>query len=274
MLALARYRWWFATVAALAILLTAMGRVGALGPLQNAAGFLATPLERGFDALFRPVAEVLSNLGELRELQQENQRLRNEVESLRAQVSELQQSNSRLQELEAALGIVQEGTAQELLAANVLARDVTALSHVIVIDRGAADGLREGMPVLSAQGSLVGRVTTVLPQRSFVRLINDARSVVAARIQESGIDASLHGTADRGLELRLVQGQVNVGETVITSGLGGAFPPGIPIGKVIEVRGTPQDAFRTVRVEPLARLGTMQTVLVLRSFVPQPIESR
>lgn len=271
MVVVARYRWWLASIAGLALLLTVASRVGALAPAQTAALWLTRPLQQGLAAIFAPVAAVLSDVGELRQLQEENQRLRVENEALRAQVAELQQSTGRLRELEEALGVIQAGGEQKLVATNVIARDASALTHVVVIDKGTAHGLREGMVVLSPQGSLVGKVTQVLPQRAFVRLIDDSRSVVAARVVETGIDGSLRGTIDRRLELRLARGEVAAGNTVVTSGLGGEFPPGLPIGTVVAVSGTAQDMFRSVRVEPLAQLAALQTLLVLTSFLPQPL---
>jgi len=268
MVAVARYRWWLATMAGLALVLAIAGRVGVLTPFHGAFLWLASPIEEGLRTIFSPVAAVLSDIGELRRLQEENQQLRLENESLKAQVAELRQDTSRLRELESALGVVQSGADQRLVAANVLARDASVLTHTVVIDRGAADGIREGMVVLSPSGSLVGKVTRALAQQSFVRLIDDSRSVVAVRIQETGIDGSLHAEANRQLKVDLARGEVAAGNTVITSGLGGEYPPGLPVGKVVDVSGTPQDMFRTVRVEPFAQLAAVQTLLVLTSFVP------
>jgi rod shape-determining protein MreC len=81
----------------------------------------------------------------------------------------------------------------------------------------------------------------------------------------------LEGTLTRGLSLGLSQQEVNVGDTVVTSGLGGNYPPDVPIGKVSAVSGTPQDLFRTISVEPTVRLSTVRTVLVNTTFVPQRI---
>ncbi len=271
MVAVARYRWWLATMAGLALFLTIAGRVGALTPLQSALLWLVEPVGEGLHAIFAPAAAVLSDIGKLRRLQEENRQLRLENESLKAQVAELRQDTTRLQELESALGVIQSGGGQRLLAANVLAHDVSVLTHTVLIDRGSADGVREGMVVLSPGGSLVGKVIRALPQQAFVRLIDDSRSVVAVRIQETGIDGSLHASADRKLEVKLARGEVAAGATVVTSGLGGEYPPGLPVGRVVEVSGTPQDMFRTVRVEPFAQLAAAQTLLVLTSFTPQAL---
>lgn len=223
-------------------------------------------------AVFRPVATFLSDAGSLNDLQDQNARLRIENEELRNRVSELEQDTQRLKELESALGVTQGDTKRQLLAANVTHRDASPFTEVVSIDRGAADGIKNGMVVLSARGTLLGTVTEVFADRSFIRLITDSRSKVNAQVLESQSDGLVRGTPNRGLSFDLAQGDIKVGDTVITSGLGGNYPQGIPIGRVSEVSGTAQDLFRKVKVEPGVRLSTAQTVLVLLSFTPQRIE--
>ena len=127
------------------------------------------------------------------------------------------------------------------------------------------------MVVLSAQGTLIGTVTKTFPGSAFVRLISDSRSKVNAEVQESKVDGIIRGTPGRGLTFDLAHAEIKAGDTIITSGLGGNYPPGLPIGKVSTVSGTSQDLFRNVTVEPFVRLSTATTVLVLTSFTPQRI---
>ena len=140
-----------------------------------------------------------------------------------------------------------------------------------LIDKGANAGIKVGMVVLSTQGSLIGTVTTVNPNSAFVRLITDTKSKVNAQILESHALGILQGNPGRTLSFDLSQADAKVGDTVVTSGLGGNYPPGYAIGRVADVSGTPQDLFRKVKVEPLVRVSTVSTVLVLTSFVPQRI---
>jgi len=139
----------------------------------------------------------------------------------------------------------------------------------VSINRGSSAGVQVGMVVLSSQGSLMGTVTKVTGETSFVRLITDARSKVRAEVAGTGADGIVKGTPDRGLILDLAQGDIKVGDTVVTAGLGGNYPKGIPIGIVSEVTGTSQDLFKKVTIQPLVRLGTTTTVLVNISFLPE-----
>jgi rod shape-determining protein MreC len=112
----------------------------------------------------------------------------------------------------------------------------------------------------------------VFSDRAFVRLVTDSQSKVAAQVQGTQVEGIVRGSPGRGLTFDLAQADIKVGDTVVTSGLGGNYPPGIPIAKVSSVSGTAQDLFRKVKVDPLVRLSTARTVLVLTSFVPQRID--
>ena len=79
-------------------------------------------------------------------------------------------------------------------------------------------------------------------------------------------------TPGRTLSLDLAQGEIKVGDQVITAGLGGGYPFGLPIGLVSSVDGTSQDLYEKVKIEPIVRLGTTTTVSVITSFLPEPLE--
>ena len=271
MLIFSRYTWWVGAMIGFAFMLTLMGQTGLLGPFQGAFLKAASPFENVLSGVFTPVATFLSDAGNINNLQDENARLRVENEDLRNKVTQLQQDTQEIGDLRSALNIQQSQGADTKVAANVVARDAQAFVDVISIDKGASDGIKPGMVALSAQGSLLGTVTTVNGDVSFVRLITDTKSKVNAQIVESKAEGSLEGTANRGLIFNLSQAEIKVGDTVVTSGLGGNYPKDLPIGRVSQVSGTAQDLFRKVTVEPLVRLSTTSTVLILTSFTPQRI---
>ena len=273
MLIYSRYTWWVAAMVAFALFLGAAGQVGVLNPFQGLFLRLTSPLESATLGVFQPVADVLSNAGELDELQDQNDRLRIENEELRNRVAELEQDTQELDELRQAAGIIRADTGQRPLAATIVTRDLSAFTAVVRIDRGKNDGIKDGMVVLSAQGTLLGTVTKVLDDTAFVRLITDTQSKVNAKVVESSADGIVKGTPGRGLTFDLAQGDIKVGDIVLTSGLGGNYPQDIPIGKVTEVSGDSQDLFKKVTIEPGVRTSTAQTVLVLTNFTPQRIEA-
>lgn len=269
MLMFSRYSWWVASMIGLAFLLAIMGQTGLLNPFQGLFLRATSPVENVLTAVFRPVASVLSDFDELGTLQDENDRLRLENEDLRNQIAGLQQDAQRVKELESLLQITEGGADETRVVANIVHRASTPFQQEVSIDRGSSAGIQVGMVVLSSQGSLMGTVTKVTSETSFVRLITDTRSKVRAEVAGTGADGIVRGTPDRGLVLELAQGDIKVGDAVVTAGLGGNYPKGVPIGLVSEVSGTSQDLYKKVTIQPLVRLGTATTVLVNISFIPE-----
>jgi len=271
MLIFSRYTWWVASMIGLAFLLAIMGQTGLLRPFQGVFSVVTTPIDNVFSGAFQPVASFLSNAGNVNSLRDENARLRIENETLSNKVTQLQQDAQTVNDLQAALKIVQSSSSETRVAATVVVIDNTPFTDVVGIDRGSGSGIKVGMVVLSAQGTLMGTVISVNSDSAFVRKITDSKSKVNAHDLESKSDGIVAGTPNRGLTFDLSQADIKVGDTIVTSGLGGNYPPGIPIGKVSAVSGTSQDLFRQVTVEPGVRLSTTTTVLVNTTFVPQRI---
>lgn len=268
MLIFSRYAYWTGAMVAFAVALAVAGRTGALDPVQGVALRVTEPVESGLSAAFGPVARFLDDVGDLGRLREENRRLLGENETLRNENAALRGDVRQLAELEEAFGIVAADPSAERLAAGVLSRIRGPLTRELRIDKGSGDGVREGNPVLSVRGTLIGTVTRALPGASFVRLVADARSSVAAQVLGSPADGVVRGDGG-GLSFDLAEGDINVGDAIVTSGLGGAYPPDIPIGEVAEVLGDAQDPFPTVRLETAVRISTTRTVLVVISFAPE-----
>ena len=257
-------------MAGLAMMLAIAGQTGALSPFQGVFLTLTSPIESGITAIFGPVAGLLSDAGRVHELEQENRDLRIQNEDLQNKVTSAKGDAERVKELEGLLGIDSGASGGTRLPANVVAHDSSAGQDSILIDQGSGKGVKKGMVVLSSLGSLIGTVTTVFGDQSFVRLITDSRSHVNAEVVESAsINGTVQGSISRSLTFGLAQGDIKVGNTVMTSGLGGSYPPSIPIARVTEVTGGQQELYPLVKLEPLVRLSTARTVLVLTSFTPR-----
>lgn len=268
MLIFSRYTWWVALMLGFALFLTAASSLGALNPLQSLFLMASKPVESVLGGVFRPVAGVLGDAGDLDQIREENRRLRLENEELRNQAIDFQQDRERLAELEQALGIQQGSGSDKRLVANIVHRDSSPFTDVISIDKGTKDGVQAGMVVVSSQNSLMGTVTKALAETSFVRLITDSKSKVAAQVLDSHADGLVRGAANRTLTFEMGPKDVKVGDTIVTSALTGRYPAGLPIGKVTEVEGGAQDLSPKVTLEPYVRMSTARTVLVLTSFVP------
>lgn len=266
---------WTLVVMALAVFLLALSKVGVLGPLENVVLTVFSPLQDALTRATEPVADFISDIGRTDELSDENQALRAENERLNAEVTRLRENEIRLQQLAQLLQVKEAYPEEQFLAANVFAREPSNVKEMVAVDRGKRDGLQDGMVVVTQGGSLVGRVTRVLDDYAWVTLITDPNSAVSAMIQESRAQGVVSGSYSRRLTMEFVRQAVAVheGDVVLTSGIGGGFPPGLVIGRVSAVQGNSQEVFKEVTVEPLAGLSRLETVLVLTSFTPLELES-
>ncbi len=264
---------WTAVVIVVSVVLISLSRSGLLGPVENAALTVVSPVQHGLRNAADPVADWLSKLTELDELSDENKELRAENERLKEEVARLRGSEILSQQLEKLLQVKAAWPEEDFLAANVLAKDPSNLKEVVAIDRGKRDGVQEGMVLVTEGHSLVGTVTRTLDDYAWVTLITDPNSAVSAMVQESRAQGVVTGSYSRQLTIEFVaQGAtVKEGDMVITSAIGGHYPEGLVIGKVTAVQSTPQELFKRVALEPLASLAHLETVLVLTSFVPKDL---
>jgi len=268
-----RTRTWLSFVVLAAFIFMAASRFGIFDPLENAVLVGASPVESALQDATRPVADFVNNLTDINRLSGENRELREENERLRGEVVRLREVETENQQLRNLTGIREARPEDSFIAAGVFARDQSNARQLVAINRGSSDGVREGMVVLTKQGTLVGSVTEVLDGASWVTLITDPSSAVSALIQESHVQGLLAGEPDGTLTMEFVQETADVteGDTVITSNLGGGYPDGEVIGRVVEVERTAQELFQSVHVQPLADLSRLEGVLVLESFVPQEV---
>lgn len=193
--------------------------------------------------------------GGAHDLDTENRRLRADL----AELVELRQENQRLRRL---LGFV-EAAEKRTVAARVIAEDASSWFRTIDIDRGSADGVTEGLPVVNDAG-LIGRVVRSTPHSARILLITDASSAVAVLVQDQRIRGVCRGQGGAlALDFALVQDEIQVGDGVITSGLGGIFPKGLVVGFVRSVHREQFGLFQTVEVEPVVDFAHLEEVLVL-----------
>ena len=239
----------------------------ATGRLKLAIGSLFLPLlGLANTAQQLPVAAADAVLSR-RELLQLAEKLRRENDQLKVQALQASATTRENDQLRSALGWQRE-TPWKLKLANVVMRDPANWWRTIEIDLGTRDGLRENLPVLTANG-LVGRVSSVALTRSHVVLLGDPTCKASALVENPAHDTgviSANGPLDNSLaELTYLSGSANLksGQSVITSGLGGVFPKGIPIGQVVDSRPVEFGLYTEARVKLSANLGALEQVWVL-----------
>lgn len=227
-----------------------------------------TPFERGFVNAAGLTRMVWSDYIYLRGVRDENQALKDEIERMRIEQARLRDDATQARRLQALLGFKQQFISQTL-AAQVLGSSGTDRSRILYLDKGASDGVREDMAVITPEG-VVGKVLRVFSNSSQVLVISDATSGAGAVLEKSRLQGVVKGT-DAG-ELRLhyvmVDEKVEVGERVLTSGGDRIYPKGLPLGTVAEVKPG-SDLFFSIRVEPAAQLNRLEEVLIVTRIAEQ-----
>lgn len=251
-----------------ALALIALSLIGLLSPVE---GILSAPLN-AVSSIFNRAAYRLSggvgDLAEIRTLQQRNTDLETALARYQAELVELREIESDYRNLTDLLNYRNRRQDQETVTADIIAIDQNVELRAIVINVGARDGVAVGMPVVTQQG-LVGRVREVQANASRVLLVNDVSSAVSARLQTTRAEGTVRGQIAGNLEMTYIPltQPIQEGDLVITSGLGGNFPPDITIGQVTSSQRS-QDLYQTAQIRSLVNFDTLEFVLVVTSFQP------
>lgn len=249
------------------ILFLALG--GYLTPISEVALSPFISIQTWIASRYLAIRDFMTAPRDVARLTQLNSQLEAEVARLQSQIIELQQQNSEMQVLSALLDFARTHSENEYITAAVIGRDISPFLHYIIINRGSDDGLRRGMPVVSSQG-LVGRVAAVTADGARVQLITDPDTAINVRIQPSGAEALLQGSITGDITVEAIPQDANIqtGDLVLTSGLGGNFPPDILIGQISGVRQRPVELFQSATVEPVVDFSQLEIVLVIVNFTP------
>lgn len=252
------------------ILALALG--GYFGPISNVAGGALVSAQAWFSTRFVAVQEYLTVPRDVASLRQENAQLRAEISGLQTQIIELQQQVAETQSLAALVAFSRANPESTYKAATVIGRDPSPFLQYIIIDVGANDGIRRGMPVVTNQG-LVGRVDAVIGSAARVQLITDPASAVNVRLQNAETDAMLLGSVSGDVSLDMISQDVTVqpGDVVVTSGLGGGYPADLLVGQVLNVRKREADLFQQATLQPVVDFNRLNIVLVIVNFRPVDI---
>lgn len=232
-------------------------------PLQSASS-KATGATTGF---FQQIWNFRSTAYENEQLKERLAQLENELHTAKDAAAE----NERLK----ALLNLKEQTNIKSVPARVIARDPSVWFNTITINQGSMAGIGMNMPVVTA-GGIVGRVITVGPWASQVMLITDEKAGAGAVVGQLGSGAlgSVRGRADLGvglIEMRYVSGleKVEVNDYVMTTGQDGIYPPGLNIGRVVEVKNGTATQAHQILIQPGAGLDRLEEVAVLL-YQPPP----
>lgn len=258
------------------LLLTFYIREGESGPIhsvRSVVNTVATPVRMVGSVVaapFHAIGNVVSNVTAPQETLSE---LREQNEQLTAEVAKLTEAEKTAERLEGLLGL-QSTYSLESTAARIVGGSSDAWSQTVTIDKGTIDGLEVGMAVCNSGGA-IGQIVEVSASSSSVRLLTDENSGISAMVQRSRAQGILQGQPDGTLLLNYVaaDSDVSVGDIVITSGLGGIFPKGLPLGTVISVNRASNATYYTVTVRAQSLAENNEEVLVITSVAAEQAAS-
>ncbi len=198
-------------------------------------------------------------------LAQDNRRLRNALLVSGARQARLQVAAAENARLRGLLGATERGGLDVQLAP-ILDIDLDPTRQRLVLDAGSGDGVRQGQSVIDA-GGLVGQIIAVTPGTATVLLLTDPDHAVPVLVARNGVRLVAYGRG-RSDQLEIsnipLSADVKVGDAIITSGLGGRFPPGFPVGTVTALRPDDSRAFLVATLDPAAQLDRGRDVLLLQ----------
>lgn len=261
-----------AVVAVMLVLALVALRISAKNPgeLSNLdRGILAVvaPAQSALSSVARAIGGVVGRYAELTHVRSENDRLRSENTRLRAELMQTKRVAAESGRYQLLLGL-KDTTPAETLAARVISIDASPYFRVARVELDRGEGLvRRGMPVLTPDG-VVGRINRVSGQTSDVLLAVDPRSSMDVFLPRTGGRGVLRGKAGENgyrcsVEYLMRGEQAREGDLVVTSGLGGAFPRDLPVGKVTRVVPNPSGLYQEVEVTPDVDFARLSEVLVV-----------
>ena len=255
--------------------------------LDHRGGYLDTA-RLWMSAAANPIYTVVQTPGQLwrwitgsfadrSQLRTENAQLTEQLRIARTQLlryESLNEENRRLREIREA----SKGVSERTLIAEIISVSVNPFRHMVVINKGADDGVFRGQPVLDAFG-VVGQVMQVGKTTATLILITDAEHAVPVQVNRNGIRSIAMGTGEAAklsLPYLTVESDVREGDLLVSSGLDAIFPAGYPVATVTRVERNSADTFALVEAKPLAQLDRDREVLLLwadKPKVPAPEEA-
>jgi rod shape-determining protein MreC len=236
---------------------------------QTAADFVQSPVT----SITASISNYFVSISSLRSAQDENGQLKQRVQELEVELKQKEELASENTRLKSMLQL-KETSKYKVLTARIIGRDPSAWFDSSIVNRGSLDGVALNMPVVT-DGGLVGRVTAVSPLTAQVDLVTRDKSGIGAvvgQIGESNALGVISGTSMKDLlEMKYVPGYVDVqvGQSVFTTGQDGIYPAGLKIGEIVNIVTGSATTPHQIQIRPAARLNSMQEVGILL-YEPPP----
>jgi rod shape-determining protein MreC len=245
------------------------GQDGPLAGLGRSAISLMAPLQRAVTNVTRPVGDFFVSLAHLPSQASENRRLKEELAAARAELSATTSLEAELNRYRGLLDLT-DSVDFPLVNSLVISNGVSNFENIITIDKGSADGISTGMPVVTGGSTgprLVGHIVEVAEHASTVMLITDRDAATAARLVDTRQSGLLEGQGDADMKMSFLNADVAVepGAVVETNGYQeGLYPPNITIGEVSRFVPATSTTESFVTVRPAVDFSTLDYVAVVQ----------
>jgi len=245
---------------------------GFFGSASRRFGSVLIDTQTWFSSRFLGLQDFVTAPRDIVSLRNSNAELEAQVSQLQTQVIELQQRVNQTEILSALVDFSRSNPESTYKAAAVIGRDPSPFLHYIIINRGSNDDIRRGMPVVTNQG-LVGRIDAVIADAARVQLITDPASAVNIYLQNAQTNAISVGSVTGDVSLDMISQDANVesGDLILTSGLGGGYPADLIIGQVVTLRTQDFELFQQATVQPAVDFSRLDIVLIITNFRPVDI---
>ena len=255
----------FLTLAIVSIaLMVADQRYPQIGRVRGWLTGAAYPVQVAVDLPFRAWDWLTGSFADRSRLRQENLELTARLRLANLQLQRfaaLEDENRRLRDMRENSA----GVAERALVASILNVDLDPFRHRVLLDKGASDGVFKGQAVLDAEG-IFGQVSKVNAQTAEAILISDAEHAIPVQSNRNGLRTIAVGTGDAGrlsLPFVTIEADLKPGDLLLSTGMGGVFPPGYPVAEVTRVERAATATFALVEARPTAQLDRDREVLLV-----------
>lgn len=239
---------------------------GIFDPVKNFLFFAIKPFQKTSYLISRGFSQKIDFLSSISNMKAENEKLLKENDYLSKEIAQLKDIRKENEVLREQISLAPREDFN-LEAAFIIGQNPEKLGSWLLIDKGSANGIKEGMPLIVSDGILIGKVSEVYYSSAKVILLSDPSMVVNAADLETGARGVARGDYGLGVNMDLVEqtDAINKGDTIITSGLGGEIPRGLFIGKVQETKLSEDKLFQQASILPRVKYSKLDIVFVIKN---------
>jgi len=226
---------------------------------------ISYPIVKISNSITNKISRTINNFADIFDALEENKKLKKKIANItqdKNKIKEIIEENKRLKKI-VDLG---DSIEYETIICRIIGRDASNWFRTLILNKGTESGIRSDMPVISL-GAVIGRVINYNKNTSTVLLITDTNSSIGGLIQNTRIAGLVEGNGSSDCDFNYIskQADINIGDNVITSGLGNIFPKGFIIGKIIKIKNDSQDLYKIATVKLATNINRIEEVIVIKN---------